>query len=218
MKKHHLLAVVTVLLFVVTALLAIIFLPPHLVAITKFTIDHPLLAPLILIFWKAIGVVIPPIPSGVLSLALIPVIGWFPSFLYSTIGALLGAVIAFYLARLFREPLVKRFVPLQDLQQWEGKMTGNREFWTFTLIRLTTGPIMEYISYIAGLSKLGFGKYFIATLLSLLPSILVFYVGEAAYTKLSQKSPFVVVGFLLSLGVLYLVYKHYEKKRKSKRK
>ncbi len=215
MKKYHVVGLLTLFLFVASAIFFIFWFPPHQAEITRFTVEHPVLAPVMIILWRIVGVVIPPISGGVLSFALIPVIGWFPSFLYSTVGLLIGASVAFYLARFYREPLVKRFVPLQELQEWEGKLTGTKELWTFVLIRLTTGPVMDFISYLAGLSKLSFRKFFFATLLSLLPSAVSYYAGEAVYAKLADESPYLGIGFFVLLGILFFVY---QKKIMSHRK
>ncbi len=207
MKSEKIILWVTVSLVVLSLLFVIFLLPQYQEQIIKFSIDNPVLAPAILVLWRLIGVVIPPIPAGILAFTLIPIFGWFWVFFYSTIGLLSGAVIAFLLARKFREPLVKRFVPLQELNKWEGKLSDTNELWGFVLIRMTTGPVMDFISYLAGLTKLSFGKFFFATLLSLIPSAIGYYVGETAYNRLSTESPFITIGFLLALAVLVFFYK-----------
>lgn len=207
MKSHHVLAWSTGILVVASFVLLIFFLPAYQGPIVQFTKDNPVLAPVILILWRFIGVVIPPIPAGILAFTLIPILGWFWVFLYSTIGLLSGAVVAFFLARRFREPMVKRFVPLQELNRWEGKLSDTTELWGFIVIRLTTGPVMDFISYLAGLTKLPFWKFFVATLLSLIPSATGYYLGETAYNKLSTESPWLTIGFLASLGLVYFLYK-----------
>ncbi len=222
MKSHELLGWMTGGLSILFCILLIFFLPTYQEPILQFTIAHPILAPAILIVWRLIGVVIPPIPAGILAFTLIPILGWFWVFFYSTMGLLSGAVIAFLLARKFREPLVKRFVPLQELNKWEGKLDDKTELWGFILVRLTTGPVMDFISYLAGLTKLSFGKFFLATLLSLIPSAIGYYVGETAYNKIStSESPMVIIGFLLGLGLLYFFYKgkikEFRKKAKEKK-
>jgi uncharacterized membrane protein YdjX (TVP38/TMEM64 family) len=211
---------VTGILIVISFLFLFFLLPQYQKEITQFTIANPILAPLILIAWRFVGVVIPPIPAGIIAFTLIPILGWFWVFIYSTIGLLAGAVVAFLLARKFREPLVKRFVPLQELNNWEGKLDAKTELWGFILIRLTTGPVMDFISYLAGLTKLSFGKFFLATLFSLIPSAIGYYLGGAVYDKVATESPLVSVGFLLALVLLYFLYKdkikHYRKKFKKK--
>lgn len=203
MKKQNLLGWSMGILTGGFFLLLLFILPSYQDPITKFTLEHPLLAPLILIAWRFLGVVIPPIPAGILAFALIPVVGWFWVFLYSEIGLLLGATVAFFLARRFREPVVKRIVPLQEISKWEEKVSEGTQLWTFLLIRLTTGPVMDVISYLAGLTKLRFGVFFLATFLSLLPSAITYYLGEKVYDKVAGESPWITIVFLVALGLGY---------------
>lgn len=205
MKLHQLLVWSTGVL-VCAFFLFLLFMPAaYQETIVSFTVSHAILAPLILIAWRFIGVVIPPIPAGVLTFALIPVLGWFWVFLYSEIGLLLGACVAFFLARKFREPIVKRVVPLQEISKWEEKVSQATELWAFLLLRLTTGPVMDFISYLAGLTKLRFSTFFLATVISLLPSALTYYLGEKIYGKLSSESPLITLGFLTGIVILYFL-------------
>ena len=213
MKKHHIVGALTATLFIISVIFFIFLYPSHQSEITTFTVNHPVLAPIIIIVWRFIGVVIPPIPGGVLSFALIPVLGWFWSFVYSTIGLLLGAIVAFFLARKYREPLLKRLMPLQELQQWEEKHSGVTQLWGFIILRMITEPVMDFVSYLAGLSKLRFRTFFIATFISLLPSVVSYYAGAAVYAKLADESPYVGIGFFVIVGILYLLYHRYSKNK-----
>lgn len=187
------------------------WLPPHQDELTQLAIDHPIVAPLIIIFFRMIGMVIPPIPGGVISFALIPVLGWFWSSVYSMIGLTLGAIIAFFIARKFREPVIARFVPLQDLNKWEDKLSGKTEFFAFLGIRMMTGPIMDFISYVAGLSKISFWKFLLATVIAEIPSVFAYYVGGEVYKKVSvDNGAYVGVGILLAIGVAFFYLKDHE--------
>ncbi len=211
MGKNKIWGWITVGITIVSVLLLLFLIPAYEKDLTAFTIHHPLLAPLLIILFRFIAMVIPPIPGGILSFALIPVIGWFWSYLYAMIGVTLGATVAFFIARKFREPVVAKFVPLKQLHLWEKKLSSRTEFVAFLIVRLTTGPIMDFISYIAGLSKISFKKFLIATLIAELPSMLTYYVGGEVYKKITEyNSTYVGVGFLLFLGVLYFFFKDHE--------
>ena len=180
--------------------------------LTEFALAHPILAPLILILWRFIGVVIPPIPAGLLAFALIPVLGWVWVYVYSFIGLLLGACVAFFLARRYREPIVKQFVPLQDFNKWEGRLSKTTEFWGFLVIRLTTGAIMDFVSYLAGLTKLRFDKFFVATVISLIPSAVGYYLGEQSYKQMNTEHP--LLTFIVFVVIVFFVVKYGEKAKK----
>jgi uncharacterized membrane protein YdjX (TVP38/TMEM64 family) len=209
---------ITVALTILTVIALLLIIPAHQKEITTFTIHHPFLAPFMIILFRAVAIIIPPIPGGILSFALIPVLGWFWSYVYAVIGMTIGASVAFFIARKFREPIVAKFVPLQDLHLWEKQLSHKTEFVGFLLIRLTTGPIMDFISYVAGLTKISFKKFLLATLIAELPSALVYYFSGEVYKRVSQQnSGYIGIAFILIFGVLYYFFKDHKLFQKRKR-
>jgi uncharacterized membrane protein YdjX (TVP38/TMEM64 family) len=174
--------------------------------ISDFILQYPVFAPVLLVLWRILGIVIPPIPGGAVSLALIPVLGWLPSYIYAVIGVTVGSSIAFWLARWWREPLVARFVPLQQLHAWQQALSEKQALWSFIGIRFATGPILDFVSYAAGLTRLPYRTFLVATLLSELPQMATFYFGEAVYRYFSQRGTIVAAGVfgLLMVGQLLL--------------
>lgn len=218
MKKTHLLGSGTIIVTALGFVVLLVYLPEHLAGITQFTLEHPYLAPLIIVAWRVLAIVIPPIPGGILSFALIPVLGWFWSFIYAAIGILIGTSVAFFLARKFREPLVRRFVPLQKLHSWQGELSHRTQFLAFLTVRMTTGPVMDFISYIAGLSTLRFSRFLLATFIAILPDSLLYYVGDAAYKKFAEKSAYAGIGVLLILAIALYFLKDYDFGKKKGKK
>ena len=210
MNKNRLLAYVTLGTTSLTVLFLLFWFPSQQESITAFSKENPLMAPLAIIISRILGMVIPPIPGGLVSFALIPVIGWFWAYIYGVIGTTVGAVIAFLLARKFREPLVARFVPLQQMHVWEAKLTHKKKFWAFLLIRMTTGPLMDFVSYIAGLTKISFLTFLVTTLIAEIPTVVVYYIGGKTYEKFSESNNYAGIGFLLLLGVLFYFFKDHE--------
>jgi len=207
-KPPKILGFLTLLLTGFSLTLFVFLVPSNLDAIIVFAKEHALLAPFLVIFWRMLAIVIPPLPGGVVSLAFLPAFGWFWSFIFAEMGVLLGTSIAFYIARKFREPFVRRFVPLQELHHWEEKLSARTEFLGFLVIRFTTGPVMDFISYVAGLSKISYSRFIIATLISILPDALYFYAGEKFYHTFYQENAywsFVALAFFAI--VVYVVYK-----------
>ncbi len=93
-------------------------------------------------------------------------------------GVIMGALTAFCIARKFREPIIKKFVPLQRLQEWESKLSDNQKFWVLLAIRLPTNPFFDYINYAAGLTGIPWRKFLITALIGNVPSMLpMYYLG-----------------------------------------
>ena len=170
---------------------------------------HPYLGPLLLILWRIIGIIFPAIPAGVVSFAVVPIFGWLRTYLYTVTGIMIGTSISFFLARKFREPLVERFVPLKKLHKLEGELSEKQKFMAIVLIRLFTVPVMDFSSYAAGLTRISFPKFFLATLIASLPDIAIFYFGEQLYKTVFGKSVIIAVGALFFLGAGYFIVKRF---------
>lgn len=162
--------------------------------------DYGVTAPLIFILLRAATVVVPPLPGIIVDLPGILVFGWLKGFLLAEVGIMSGAMAAFFIARKFREPAVKRFVSLQKLHRLENKISQRQEFWGFIALRLPTNILFDYISYAAGLSKMGAVKFFFATLLGNIPTVfLVYYFGGLSF----EKGILYGISFLLLLIIIW---------------
>ncbi|MBI4692086.1 MAG: TVP38/TMEM64 family protein [Candidatus Terrybacteria bacterium] len=157
--------------------------------LTQLFSGNAFIAPVLFTIIRSLAIVFPPIPGIAIDIPGILVFGWLLSFIYAEIGIMLGAMIAFWIARKFREPLVKKFIPLQRLHEWENKLSENQKFWALVAVRLPTNPLFDYISYAAGLTRISSIKFFLSTLIGNVPSVfLVFYFG----------------GFFFNQGIYYL--------------
>ena len=175
---------------------------------------HSYLGPTLLILWRIIGIIFPAIPAGVVSFAAVPIFGWLKTYLYTLTGIMIGTSISFFLTRKFREPLVKRFVPLKRIHEIEDKLTKRQEFLAIIGIRLFTVPVMDFSSYAAGLSKISFPKFFLATLIASIPDIAIFYFGEQFYKTFFGRSLIVAISVLFFMGTGYFVLKRFVLDRK----
>ncbi len=209
MHKKNLL-LISVLIILILFLSGIYFVFGDSPEKVIFTIEnHIFLGPLLLILWRIIGIIFPAIPAGVISFAAVPIFGWFHTYLYTVTGIMIGTSISFFLARKFREPLVKRFVPLKRIHEVENKLTKRQEFLAIIGIRIFTVPVMDFSSYVAGLSKISFPKFFLATLIASLPDIAIFYFGEQFYKTFFGRSLIVAVSVLFFIATGYFVIKRF---------
>lgn len=198
-------ALITIIASITGLLFLALWLPGHYQDVLLLAQTHNILGPLIIISWRVLAIVIPPIPGGMFSLALIPIYGWGQSYLFALSGVLIGSSIAFFLARIYREPLVKKFVPLQHLHKYESKLSGRTEFLAFLAIRFTTSAILDFISYVAGLSKISYPKFIIATAISTLPDAIFYYLTDQIYHSVFKGSFYLAIpGIIFVLAALYV--------------
>lgn len=209
MRKKHI-SFFVICLFISLILLIIYLISSNYVEITIQLIEkNVFVGPLLLIVWRILGIIFPAIPAGVVSFAVVPIFGWLNTYLYTLTGILIGTSISFWLARRFREPLVGKFVSLKKLHQLEGELSERKRFMAIVALRLFTVPVMDFSSYAAGLTRISFPKFFLATLLASLPDIVIFYFGEQLFRTVFGKSVIIAVGALFFLGTGYFLVKRF---------
>ena len=121
----------------------------------------------ILISVKIIGIVWPPIPGGVFTLGSIPVLGWQGAYVSDLIGSMIGSAISYQIAykwgesalyKIFDDTMVGRLKKIKLIPQHEMKV--------IFLLRFFGGTVVEIICYGAGLLKVNFKKFMIASVAS----------------------------------------------------
>ena len=172
--------------------------------LTNLLFNYPLLAPILFILIRIVPIVIAPIPGIPVDIVGIFVFGWAMGFVLSVIGVMIGAMVAFWIGRYFRESLIRRFASLQKVREWEDKYSERQKFWALVFVRATTSPFFDYISYAAGLSKISTTKFFFSTFIVTVPIMFsIYYFGGLFF----DKGLYTTVAFFYILFSLWLLFK-----------
>lgn len=166
---------------------------------------YPTFAPALFVIVRAVAVIIPPVPGILTDLVGIVAFGWMGGLILGELGIIIGSVTAFWLARTLRERLVRRLVPLQAVEEWEGRYSEHQKFWALVAIRLVAIPFFDYISYAAGLTKIRLGVFLLSTFLGTFPLMfVVYYFGGLTFNK------GLYFGVLFAIGIIavWLMYKN----------
>ncbi len=135
------------------------------------------------------------IPSGsIIAIAGGMAFGLYYGTLYTLMGAVIGASVAFYISRhIGREAVEKRLHG--KMKRFDTHMK-NGGFLMILILRLIPVIPFNVVSYGAGLTKIKFFDYFYATLIGIIPGVLIFTnIGDKA---LDVRSP----QFLTAMGLL----------------
>jgi len=139
-----------------------------------------MLGPLAVIGLLALAIVLSPLPSAPIALAAGAAYGHWLGTLYVVIGAELGALIAFFIARLVGYDVVRRwFGPRIDM----GLMGSQNALTAMVFFsRLLPFVSFDLISYAAGLTALKSWRFALATLTGIVPAsfLLTHFGGEMA--------------------------------------
>src|SRR5437764_719932 len=158
-------------------------------------------APFVLIGAYAVGCVFA-IPASVFILAAGAIWGWKLGVTYAMCGAMLGSSAAYFAGRFLGEGLLERF---GKAGQAVSRQVSRNGFVSMLVARLIPGPPFAVWNYAAGIARMDFGQYFLATLLGTLPAHIVFaYCADALFNGTmtegdAVKRLAVVAGLLISM-------------------
>lgn len=140
---------------------------------------HPVVAALVFVGFRALAIIVAPIPGAALDIPAVSLFGWKQAFVLSEAGTMIGAICNFLVARRLQSTRVGRFITrrfhLEKVQQWERVLPPRDKFLAWIALRLPTNFAFDYISYAAGLTKCTFGMFFWTTLIGNIPVVLVFF-------------------------------------------
>jgi uncharacterized membrane protein YdjX (TVP38/TMEM64 family) len=145
---------------------------PSLAAYVK---GFGLWAPVISIILMLLQSVIAPLPAWLVAGANGILFGIWWGTLISWTGGLLGAAVTFWLARWLGRDFVAKRVGAGRLKQVD-ELSGAHGFWLILIARLIPIVSFDLISYLAGLSRIGFFRFLLATAIGMTPGAFAFTV------------------------------------------
>jgi uncharacterized membrane protein YdjX (TVP38/TMEM64 family) len=132
--------------------------------------------PRVLIALYAVGCVFA-LPASIFVIAAGVIWGWKLGGLYAIIGGFLGAIAAYYVGGFLGEGLLDKFGSVGRSVRKQVESSG---FLSMLIVRLIPGPPFAVWNYAAGVAKMRFRDYALATLIGIIPSHLVFtYCADA---------------------------------------
>ncbi len=179
-----------------------------LFGLEQYVLDVGIWGPIAYIGIMVLAIVVSPIPSSPLAIFAGTIFGFWFGALWTMIGATLGAMVAFYLARVFGRPLVVKFVSEKKLREVEERFPEKHLAWGIFISRLFPTPFFDVVSYAAGLTRVSARAFFIATMFGLVPLVFLFtYFGRVFGGNLLGISTVVIFVTLALFVVAGVVYK-----------
>ena len=155
-------------------------------------------APLVFVALQALQIIIFVIPGEFVQIAGGYLFGAWLGTALSIGGAVLGATISFFLARLLGKPFVASFVAPERMQAVE-KLLGTRGARSiFFLLYLIPGIPKDILGYVAGLSPLSYLFFISVSTLGRLPGL----VGSAVIGSAAASSRWVLLGIVSGAAIV----------------
>ncbi|SFG52979.1 TVP38/TMEM64 family protein [Neptunomonas qingdaonensis] len=158
------------------------------------------IGPLVIIGSMAVAIVFSPLPSAPIALAAGAVYGHYEGTVYVFAGSLLGASIAFSIARILGFKAAYLWLE-QQLPGWKLQ-DPKRLMWLILASRLMPFVSFDLISYAAGITTLSYRRFFIATAIGILPaSFLMAHFGDTAKDQSLVINVGLVIVLVIAAGV-----------------
>lgn len=172
--------------------------------IEKILIENKETSILIYMFLNLIRPIFFVVPVWIFAVASGAIYGPLLGSLYSLIGVVISATVAFYLARFIGRDFLLSIIG-EKLRGIDNKLNKNG-FKVLFIMRVTVVFPFDPLSFVAGLSKMKYKPYIIATILGSIPETLAFnYLGLGLKSIISLKVLVIIsIIFLIILTFFYL--------------
>ena len=144
-------------------------------------------------------------PDSIIAIAGGLIFGLVKGYIYTAIGAILGATLSFYISRKLGRNFVKKLTK-EKLDNVEEMINSNGFFIIFMLRLIPLFPF-DIISYGAGLTSVKYKDFILATFLGTIPGILVFTNIGAQSVNMGSGSFYISIGALVLLFITSMVLK-----------
>lgn len=165
-------------------------------AVRAYVLSYGAWAPMISLALMVLQAIISPIPAFALSIANGLVFGAFWGTVLSLVGRSLAATLCFYLARTLGKDAMESLVGVRAARRSEGWL----EQWgvqAVLLTRLIPFFSFDLVSYAAGLSRLRFDRFILATVIGEIPAAIL-------YSWVGARAPDHIWILLLANGIVFL--------------
>lgn len=144
-------------------------------------------------------------PDSLLAILGGTIFGLGRGFLYTSIGALIGGSISFFISRILGQSFVEKLEndKLKNIQN----LLKDNGFLMILLLRLIPLFPFDLISYGAGLTKISYKDFLLGTLIGTIPGILVFVNLGAQWISFNKESIYLSVSLLILFIIVSLFLK-----------
>ena len=178
--------------------------------IKEWILSFGMWAPILYIFLYTVRPLIF-FPASVLSITGGLAFGALMGTVYTVIGATLGAVVAFLVAKKLGKGVIKNGAGKVDQIQQQLEKNGFIYVLIFRLLQIFN---FDLISYAAGLSKVRLLPFFLATLIGIIPGTFAYnFLGSSIVSK----DPRIIIGAIIVFLILTIVPWYLQKRWKAKK-
>jgi len=176
---------------------------PH--RLKRLILSYGAYSPLAYILLQVAQVIVAPIPGGAIEFLGGYLFGVNAGFVYSMIGLILGAMVAFGLARVFEKVAVERFVSPETRKKFDY-LVGHEGVILSFLLFLIPGFPKDALCYILGLTPMHWGIFLLISTIGRIPGTLMACLQGAKAFDHQYKALIILSGISALLLLVFYIY------------
>lgn len=145
-----------------------------------------------------------PLPSFLIAAANGIVFGVFWGSIISWLGGMAGAAVNFYLAKWLGYPFVAKATKKTNLLKKVDEYSGKNGFFIILVARLIPIISFDFVSFLAGLSKIGGSSFLIATGIGQIPGTILYVVVGHDLANLQQYQTRLIIISVILIAIVIL--------------
>ncbi len=130
--------------------------------------------------------------------------GAIPATAYALIAFFIGGTIAFYLARWFGRPFVKRIITKSAMEKFDNYSGLRLDITLFSLFLVPLFP--DAMCYVAGLTNIKYKTFVLISVLGRLPAVLLFAFAGNSLASMHYVLGIILFGVILVCGAIILIF------------
>jgi len=164
--------------------------------------EYGALSVVIFVLFQMLQVIVAAIPGEFIQIAGGYIYGTFWGTIYSSVGIILGALVAFGIARFLGYSLVKNVVPPDQLKKFNFLINSPKAEITMFLLFLIPGIPKDTLTYIAGITPIKSNQFFILFAIARFPSM---WGASFIGANLQEKDYLPVIVVSVIAAILFIV-------------
>ena len=146
-----------------------------------------------------------PLPRVVICIGAGAVLGW-SAVLPAMLGSALGSALGFFLARFVFAGAIRRVLARRPRIAVVLRAVEAEGWRVIGLLRLASPVPSPVINFACGVSRLGFGEYFLTSTIGVLPQTLLFvFIGLTGSEILASRSLWSLNGLMATVGIVLTI-------------
>lgn len=157
---------------------------------------------------QIVQIVIAIIPGEPIQLAGGYIYGGFYGFILSTVGIMMGSVMAFYLSKKYGFSMVSKLVPKQKLISYKEKLESRKGSMLLFVLCLIPGVPKDVLVYAVGLTPMKFKIFFPIYFFARIPAMLIASYLGAQIGRVNIEQIMLTIAILTVFAVLFYLFRN----------